>query len=121
MVMSMSEFIRVRQTNMYTAVAVDEPVYCGSDVEYTVTGTVVKSYNTVVAVVSDNDIWLTPQWDCSRTTTKHVMEIVRTVADAVPNDLRAALLGNRGLKSNKNEYGVRVYRIFCTQGGKFYV
>lgn len=119
--MAKTVFDRVRQTNMYTAVAVDEPVYCGSDVEYTVTGTVVRSYNTVVAVVSDNDIWLTPQWDCSRTTTKHVMEIVRTVADAIPNDLRAALLGKRMLKSSKNDYGVRVYRIFCTQGGKFYV
>lgn len=119
--MSRSVFERVRQTNMYTAVAVDEPVYCGSDVEYTVTGTVVRSYNTIVAVVSDNEIWLTPQWDCSRTTTKHVMEIVRTVADVVPNDLRQALLGKRLLTSNKNDYGVRVYTIFCTQRGKFYV
>lgn len=119
--MAKTVFERVRQTNMYTAVAVDEPVYCGSDVEYTVTGTVVRSYNTVVAVVSDNDIWLTPQWDCSRTTTKHVMEIVHNVADARPNDLRAALLCKRMLKSSKNDYGVRVYRIFCAQGGKFYV
>lgn len=119
--MSMSVFERVRKTNMYTAVAVDEPVYCGSDIEYTVTGTVVRSYDTVVAVVSDRYIWLTPDWDCSRTTTKHVMEIVRTVADATPNDLRAALLGKRLLKSISNDYGVRVYTIFCTAGGTLYV
>lgn len=119
--MSRSVFERVRSTNMYTAVAVEEPVLSGPDIEYTITGTIVRSYDTIVAVVSDNDIWLTPQWDCSRTTTKHVMEIVHTVADARPNDLRAALLGKRMLKSSKNDYGVRVYRFFCTQGGKFYV
>lgn len=119
--MSRSVFERVRSTNMYTAVAVDEPVLSGPDIEYTFTGTIVRSYDTIVAVVSDNDIWLTPQWDCSRTTTRHVMEIVHTVADARPNDLRAALLGNRLLKSNKNDYGVGVYRIFCTQGGDFYL
>lgn len=119
--MSRTVFERVRHTNMYTAVAVDEPVFCGDDIEYTVTGTIVRSYDTVVAVVSDGDIWLTPQWDCSRTTTKHVMEIVRTVAVATPNDLRAALLGKRSLKSINNDYRVRVYRIFCTGGGKLYV
>lgn len=119
--MSMSVFERVRKTNMYVAAAVDEPVFCGQDVEYTLTGIVVRSYDTIVAVVSANDIWLTPQWDCSRTTTKHVMEIVRTVADAAPNDLRAALLGKRSLKSISNDYKVRVYRIFCTGGGKLYV
>lgn len=119
--MSRSDYERVRHTNMYTANAVDEPVYHGDDVEYTVTGTIVRSYNTVVAVVSDRYIWLTPQWDCSRTTTKHVMEIVRTVADATPCDMRAALLGKRQLKSNKGYSCVRVYRIFCTGGGKLYV
>lgn len=106
---------------MYIASALDEPVYCGQDVEYTLTGIVVRSYDTVVAVVSDRYIWLTPQWDCSRTTTKHVMEIVRTVADATPNDVRAALLGKRSLKSINNDYRVRVYRIFCTGKGKLYV
>lgn len=117
----MSVFERVRKTNMYVAAAVDEPVYCGQEVEYTLTGIVVRSYNTVVAVVSDREIWLTPDWDCSRTTTKHVMEIVRTVAGATPNDLRAALPGKRLLKSISNDYGVRVYRIFCTGKGTLYV
>lgn len=119
--MSMSVFERVRKTNMYVAAAVDEPVFCGNDVEYTLTGVVVRSYDTIVAVVSGRDIWLTPQWDCSRTTTKHVMEIVRTVADATPNDLRAALIGKRSLKSVNNDYSVRVYRIFATGRGKLYV
>lgn len=119
--MSLTVFERVRNTNMYIADAVDEPVYCGLEVAYTVTGTIVRSYDTIVAVVSDRGIWLTPQWDCSRTTTKHVMEVVRTVAGATPNDLRAGLLGKRSLKSINNDYRVRVYRIFCTGRGKLYV
>ncbi len=119
--MSLTAFERVRSTNMYTAVAVDVPVYCGLDIEYTVTGTIVRSYDTIVAVVSDRDIWLTPQWDCSRTTTKHVMEVVRTVAVATPNDLRAGLLGKRPLKSINNDYRVMVHRIYCTGSGKLYV
>lgn len=119
--MSRSDFVRVRKTNMYVATAVNEPVFLGQDVEYHLTGIIVRSYDTIVAVVSDRDIWLTPQWDCSRTTTKHVMEIVRTVADATPNDLRAGLLGKRSLKSINNDYRVRVYRIFCTGRGTLYV
>lgn len=114
-------FERVRKTNMYTAVAVDEPVYCGFDVEYTVTGTIVKSYNTIVAVVSNECIWLTPQWDCSRTTTKHVMEMVRTVCNATPRDLRNALLGKRQPVSKDGTRTVYVYRIFSTGRGKLYV
>lgn len=121
MAMSRSEFVQVRSTNLRICIVLNEPVYSGSDIEDTITGVMVKSYNTVVAVVSERDVWLTPHWDCSRTTTKHVMEIVRTVADATPNDLRAALRGKRLLKSISNDYGVRVYRIFCSAGGTLYV
>lgn len=92
--MSLTVFERVRQTNMYTAVAVDEPIYWnrnGSGVAYRVTGTIVKSYDTVVAVVTADGIYLTPAWDCSRTTTRHVMEMVRGVINATPRVIRKAI------------------------------
>ena len=119
--MSRSEFVQVRNTNLRICSVLNEPVYSGSDVEYTVTGLIVKSYNMIVAVVCDDCIFLTPNWDYSRTTTKHVMEIVRTVCDATPSDLRKALLGKRQPQSKDGSRSVYVYRIFCTGSGTLYV
>lgn len=92
--MARTDFKRVRSTNCYVARADNEPVYwnrnaCG--VAYRVTGTIVKSYETIVAVVCPDWIYLAPQWDCSRTTTKHVMELVRDVVSATPRDIRKAI------------------------------
>lgn len=92
--MSMSVFERVRSTNCYVAHADNEPVYQnrnGSGVAFKVTGTVVKSYETIVAVITTDEIYLTPWWDCSRTTTKHVMERVREVISATPREIRTAI------------------------------
>lgn len=92
--MALTDFKRVRSTNCYVARADGEPVYWnrnGSGVAYWVTGTIVKSYETIVAVITPDEIYLTPQWDCSRTTTKHVMEWVRDVISAAPRDIRKAI------------------------------
>lgn len=92
--MARTDFARMRSTNCYVARAVDEPVYWhrnASGIAYRLTGTIVKSYETVVAVVCPDEIYLTPAWDISRTTTKHVMEWVRDVISATPRDIRRAI------------------------------
>lgn len=92
--MALTDFKRVRSTNCYVARADGEPVYWNRDgggVAYRVTGTVVKSYETIVAVIAPDEIYLTPAWDCSCTTTRHVMERVRDVIGATPRDIRGAI------------------------------
>ena len=92
--MALTDFKRMRSTNCYVAHAYHEPVYWNrnsSGVAYWVTGTIVKSYETIVAVITPDEIYLTPAWDCSRTTTKHVMELVRDVISATPRDIRKAI------------------------------
>lgn len=92
--MAKTDYKRVRSSNCYVARADYEPVYFNrnaSGVAYKVTGTIVKSYDTIVAVVCPDAIYLTPYWDCSRTTTKHVMEWVRHVVSATPRDIRKAI------------------------------
>lgn len=118
MAMSRSVFERVRSTNMYTAAAVDEPVYWNrneSGVAFRVTGTIVKSYETIVAVITPGVIYLTPQWDCSRTTTKHVMERVRNVVSATPREIRTAICNGTSID------GVSITIIHANKWGELYV
>lgn len=92
--MSRSVFERVRSANRYVARADEEPVYWNrneSGVAFKVTGTVVKSYDTIVAVITPDEIYLTPWRDCSRTTAKHVMEQVRAVVSTTPREIRKAI------------------------------
>lgn len=92
--MARTDFKRVRSTNCYVARADNDAVYWirnASGVAYSVTGTIVKSYDTVVAVVCPDEIYLTPAWDYSRTTTKHVMEFVRDVISTTPREIRKAI------------------------------
>lgn len=116
--MAKTDFKRVRSTNMYTALAVDEPVYWnrnGSGVAYWVSGTIVKSYDTVVAVITSDEIYLTPQWDCSRTTTKHVMEWVRDVVSATPREIRTAICNGTSIDD------VPITIIHANKWGELYV
>ena len=116
--MARTVYERVRSTNCYVSIAYDEPVFCnrnGSGVAYSVTGTIVKSYDTVVAVVTPDEIYLTPAWDCSRTTTKHVMEMVRGVINATPRDIRKAICDGTSIDD------VPITIIHANKWGELYV
>lgn len=116
--MAKTDFKRVRSTNCYVARADNEPVYWNrneSGVAYRVTGTIVKSYETIVAVITPDEIYLTPQWDCSRTTTKHVMEWVRDVVSTTPREIRAALCNGTSIDD------VPITIIHANKWGELYV
>lgn len=92
--MARTDFKRVRSTNCYVARCDGEPVYWNrnaSGIAYRVKGTIIMSYETIVAVVCPDEIYLTPAWDCSRTTTRHVMEFVRDVVSTTPREIRRAI------------------------------
>lgn len=116
--MAKTDFKRVRSTNCYVARADQEPVYWNrneSGVAFRVTGTIVKSYETIVAVITSDEIYLTPQWDCSRTTTKHVMEWVRDVITTTPRDIRKAICDGTSID------GVSITLIHANKCGELYV
>lgn len=116
--MARTDYKRVRSTNCYVARAYNEPVYWNrnaSGVAYRVTGTIVKSYDTVVAVVCPDEIYLTPEWDCSRTTTKHVMEYVRDVINTTPRDIRKAICNDSSIDD------VPIQLIHVNKWGELYV
>ena len=116
--MAKTDFKRVRSTNCYVSHADNEPVYWNrneSGVAYRVTGTIVKSYDTIVAVITPDEIYLTPYWDCSRTTTKHVMEWVRDVVNTTPREIRTAICNGTSIDD------VPITIIHVNKWGELYV